>query len=35
LPLGTLVELLVEYKLPLDQILVDTGPLPYSSDEGD
>ncbi len=35
LPLGTLVELLVDYKLSLDQILVDTGPLPYSSDEGD
>lgn len=33
LPLGILVGLLVDYNLPLDQILVDTGPLPYSGDK--
>jgi len=35
LPLGTLVGLLVDYNIPLDQILVDTGPLPYKGDEED
>jgi hypothetical protein len=35
MPLGALVGLLVDYNLPLDQILVDPGPLPYSGGKGD